>query len=201
MNHLKTIKERGVEMKEGKLIYRDRSTVPWLYGIVVFLVLFWGVVLFVPSMDRSFETFRWLIFMTIVVGLVFRFGLKKAKSNAGFYECGIGYFENNQLIRFESYERFSTVECYFRRDDSSFKAKPKYGLIFHHSDGSMVEMNHDSVESLKRVWKQLIFQNPTLIRRLKCYLPSETESYIRFGCLEVNPVSQILFEALKKESY
>ena len=188
-------------MNEGKLIYRDRSVIPWLIGMVVFIVLIWVVVLFVPSIDRSFEIFRWMIFLTIITGVVFYFGLKKVKSNVGFYECGIGYFENDKMIRFESYERFSTVECYFRRDDSYFKAKPEYGLFFRHTDGSTVEMNHDSVKSLKKIWKQLTSQNPTLIRRLKCYMPSKTESYSRFGCLESNPISQILFEALKSESY
>lgn len=185
-------------MKEGKLLFRDKSGISCLYGIIVGVIVFCGLVLFAPTRKLTFgDICAVLFFGTLFLGGSY-LCLKQAKEQPAFYEHGIGYFKNNKQVRFESYAMFSSVECYFKRNHSSFKAKPEYGLIFHHLDGSSVKLTQRSVESLKKIWSDILSQNPTLAHQLSRQSMEESESRIHSGCLSTHFGSEILYDVLKK---
>lgn len=174
-------------MNEGKLIYRDKSSIPYLYGMIVGVVVFCGLVLFAPTRKLTFGDIGTALFFAIIFLGVSYLGLKKTKENPGFYEYGIGYFQNDKMVRFESYERFSSVECYFKRDHSSFRAKPEYGLIFYHSDGSSVKLTQSSIKPLKKIWQNILSTNPTL---RNCLIHQTTHA-----------ASELIYDVFKNECY
>lgn len=174
-------------MNEGKLIYRDKSSIPYLYGMIVGVVVMCGLVLFAPTRKLTFGDIGTALFFAIIFLGVSYLGLKKTKENPGFYEYGIGYFKNDKLVRFESYENFLSIECYFKRDHSSFRATPEYGLIFYHSDGSSVKLTQSSIKPLKEIWQSLLVANPTLGERL---------SY-----QTTHDASKIVYDVFKNECY
>ena len=174
-------------MNEGKLIYRDKSSIPYLYGMIVGVVVFCGLVLFAHTRELTFSDIcAVLFFATVFLGISF-LCLKQTKEKPGFYEYGIGYFQNDKMVRFESYENFLSIECYFKRNHSSFRATPEYGLIFYHVDGSSVKLTQSSIKPLKEIWQNILATNPTLGERLICQT--------------THAASKIIFNVFKTEDY
>lgn len=185
-------------MNKGTLIYRDKSSIPYLYGIIVGVVVVCGLILFAPIRELTFNDISAVLFLGTVFLWVSFLCLKKTKENPGFYEHGIGYFENNKLVRFENYTMFSSVECYFKRNHSHFKAEPEYGLIFYHLDGSSITLTQRSVEPLKELWGHISSQNPMITQQLTCQSTVESASRIHSGCLSTHFGSELLYNVLKK---
>ena len=190
-------------MREGNLLYRNRTKGGGLvlFTVILMFVIFWGSVLFGQSTEETLGQILGLSFATYISVAVCWAIYRDARRTPGFYEFGIGYFEKDKMVRIESYEMFTSVECYFRRNQATLRATPKYGLVFRHLDGSVGEMEHDSIEPLLNFWRQIVSKNPSIVRCLKQYVASKLDSRAKFGTLEMHFGTEILFEVLKNNQY
>ena len=193
-------------MDKGKLICRDRSGKGLLY-----LMLLVGLLIDVSIL---FGEVGGSLFELLVINLCFIYIpyklIEQANSVPGFYEHGVGYFKNNRCTHWVPYHHFIGFECFIQREGvRNAKECPTYGLIFHQSDGTFVEIEKQSVQELQKIWQAILKENPYLIDRLIVDAPMErvyeltTDSNKRLTLAErarrkaYHPASEILFNVLK----
>lgn len=196
------IKEQLIFPTKGRLIYRNEKTI-LIQSIISGIVLIW-----VAIWICSYQSMTMGYIISALFTILFSSGLayllvKELNHNPGFYERGIGYFQHNKLIRFEPYDSFLSVECYFvrryRREYLEHKLRSEYVLIFYHLDGSSIELIQDSSRALEQIWKQIVSYNPTLVGRLSEHVV--LDSLGKPNPLKKHHESKRLFESLKNIQY